>query len=216
MTRIKCCSHWLQTWVQCFQTLGSVQSAPICNVRQEGVLSFCPLWALARTINSSPQQEGVRSDSFLLPWLGGEKNQIIKCEKQHRKRKKGMDLSARLPSWDYLLRRGVSEHASRGGYIARALQRGEQWRRRPWQKGRHGPSMLHLANTDGCQGLASQACPLQVAPRPSGPTLKGPSRCLRGLSSNDMPHSPLKLLRRAPPPRRWEERCWAGAIVAEG
>lgn len=116
-----------------------------------------------------------------------------------------MNLSARLPSWGYLLRRGASEHASHGGYIARAMQRGKQWRRRPWQKGRHGPSMLHLANTDGCQGLASQACPLQVAPRPSEPTLKGPTRCLRGLSSNDMPHSPLKLGRWAPPPRQWEE-----------
>lgn len=119
----------------------------------------------------------------------------------------GMDLSARLPSWGYLLRRGASEHASCGGYIARALQRGKQRRRRPWQKGRHGPSMLHLANTDGCQGLVSQACPLQVAPRPSEPTLKGPSHCLRGLSCNDMPHSPPKLHRRAPPPRQWEERC---------
>lgn len=47
--------------------------------------------------------------------------------------------------------------------------------------------MLHLANTDGCQGPASQACPLQVAPRPSEPTLNGPSCCLHGLSSNDMP-----------------------------
>lgn len=45
VTRIKCCSHWLQTQVQCFQTLGSVHSGPICNVRQEGVLSVCPPWA---------------------------------------------------------------------------------------------------------------------------------------------------------------------------
>lgn len=145
---------------------------------------------------------------FSPPSQGRRRNQIIKCEKRHRKRKKGMNLSARLPSWGYLLRRGASEHASRGGYIARAMQRGKQWRRRPWQKGRHGPSMLHLANTDGCQGLASQACPLQVAPRPSEPTLKGPTCCLRGLSSNDMPHSPLKLGRWAPPPRQWEERWY--------
>ena len=136
---------------------------------------------------------------FSPPSHGRRRNQIIKCEKQHRNRKKGMDLSARLPSWGYLLRRGASKHASHGGYIARALQWG-QWRRRPWQKGRHSPSMLHLANTDGCQGLVSQACPLQVAPRPSEPTLKGPFHCLRGLSSNDMPYSPPKLHRRAPPP----------------
>lgn len=149
-----------------------------------------------------------REGQFFSPLSHGRRrNQIIKCEKQHWNRKMGMDLSARLPSWGYLLRRGASEHASCGGYIARALQRGKQRRRRPWQKGRHGPSMLHLANTDGCQGLVSQACPLQVAPRPSEPTLKGPSHCLRGLSCNDMPHSPPKLHRWAPPPRQWEERC---------
>lgn len=152
---------------------------------------------------------------FSPPSHGRRRNQIIKCEKQHRNRKKGMDLSARLPSRGYLLRRGASDHASHGRYIARALQRGKQWRHRPWQKGRHGSSMLHLANTDCCQGLASQACPLQVVPRPSEPTLKGPSHCLRGLSSNDMPHSPPNLYRWAPPPQRWEERCWAGAIVAD-
>lgn len=64
VTRLKCSPHWLQTQVQCSQTLGPVLSGLICDVKQEGVLSFSPLWALVRTINTSPQQEGVRSILF--------------------------------------------------------------------------------------------------------------------------------------------------------
>lgn len=74
--------------------------------------------------------------------------------------------------------------------------------------------MLHLANTDGCQGLASQACPLQVAPRPSESALNGPSCCLHGLSSNDMPGSPLKLMVSLSQQR--EKTCLAQAIVGDG
>lgn len=52
---------------------------------------------------------------FSPPSHGRRRNQIIKCEKRRRKREKGTDLSARIPSWGYLLRRGASERASHGG-----------------------------------------------------------------------------------------------------
>lgn len=151
---------------------------------------------------------------YSLPSHGRRRNQIIKCEKQRRKRERG-----RTFLHDYLPEATCSgvELASELAMVvySKGPAAWKRQRRRPWQKGWHGPSMLHLANTDGCQGPASQACPLQVAPRPSGAVVNGPSRCLHGLSSNDMPHSPLNLHRAASPPWQGEERCWSKPIVGD-
>jgi len=155
-----------------------------------------------------------REEQFLSPLSHGRRNQIIKCEKRRRKRERGWTfMHGYLPEATCSGVELASELAmvvySKGPAV------GKRQRSRPWQKRLHSPSMLHLANTDGCQGLASQACPLQVAPRPSEPILNGPSCCLHGLSSNDMPHSPLKLHRLVSLSEQWEERCWVAAIVGD-
>lgn len=62
---------------------------------------------------------------FSPPRDGRRRNQIIKCEKQRRKRK-GTFLSARLLSWGYLLMRGAlaSDWASHRCIRGKGLQRG--------------------------------------------------------------------------------------------
>ena len=47
-------------------------SALICDVKQDGVLSLGLLCGSKGTINSSPQQQGVRGNPFLLSAVGGE------------------------------------------------------------------------------------------------------------------------------------------------
>lgn len=122
------------------------------------------------TISGSPQQERREEQFYSLPSRGRRRNQIIKCEKQRRKRERGRTFlhhylpeatcsGVELASW------------ASGGRIQpeRTPRHGNGSGADRDKKGWHGSSMLHLANTDGCQGPLSQACPLGVAPRPSEP-----------------------------------------------
>lgn len=170
MTRLKRSPHWLQTQVHWLQTLGPVRSALICNAIQESVLSLGPPWALVGTISGSPQQERREEQFYSLPSRGRRRNQIIKCEKQRRKREKG--LGGRTFLHDYLPEATCSGVQLASGLAAAVYSRKgpaawKRQRRRPWQKrmarllnappGKHrrlsGPAKSGMSSSSGTTSI---------------------------------------------------------------
>lgn len=173
MTRLKRSPHWLQTQVHWLQTLGPVRTALICNARQESVLSLGPPWALVGTISGSPQQERREEQFYSLPSRGRRRNQIIKCEKQRRKREKGMvGAEGRTFLHDYLPEATCSGVELASGLAAAVYSRKgpaawKRQRRRPWQKrmarllnappGKHrrlsGPAKSGMSSSSGTTSI---------------------------------------------------------------